>query len=84
MVDQVLSLFDIQPKHDLNFMQIDQSLSRLNTDLFTGLDPIIEETKPDWILALGNTTTDLVAGLVAYNHEVPFGHIEAGLRTYDR
>jgi UDP-N-acetylglucosamine 2-epimerase len=84
MLDQVLSLFDIQPDHDLNIMQPDQALSQLTADLFTGLDPVVEETKPDWILAQGDTSTVLVAALVAYYHQVPFGHVEAGLRTSDR
>jgi len=84
MLDQVLSLFHIQPDHDLNLMQPDQALSQLTAGLFAGLDPVVEQTKPDWILAEGDTTTVLVAALVAFYHLVPFGHVEAGLRTGDK
>lgn len=84
MLDQALSLFDIQPDHDLNVMQPDQALSQLTANLITGLDPIVEQTHPDWILAQGDTTTVLVAALVAYYHRIQFGHVEAGLRTGDR
>ncbi len=84
MLDQVLSLFDIQPDYDLDVMQPDQALSLLTAHLFTGLDPIVEQARPSWILAQGDTTTVLVASLVAYYHKVPFGHVEAGLRTGDR
>jgi UDP-N-acetylglucosamine 2-epimerase len=81
MLDQVLALFAIRPDHDLDLMQPDQTLSQLTARLFTGLDAIVQETKPDWILAQGDTTTVLVSGLVAYYHRIRFGHVEAGLRT---
>ncbi|MEJ5376951.1 MAG: UDP-N-acetylglucosamine 2-epimerase (non-hydrolyzing) [bacterium] len=84
MLDQVLGLFDIQPDYDLNIMRPDQALSQLTADIFTRLDPVVKEIRPDWILAQGDTTTVLVAALVAYYHRVPFGHVEAGLRTGDR
>jgi UDP-N-acetylglucosamine 2-epimerase len=81
MLDQILNLFDIQPDYDLDIMQPDQELSQLTADLFTKLDPIVKETKPDWVLAQGDTTTVLVASLVAFYNRIPFGHVEAGLRT---
>jgi UDP-N-acetylglucosamine 2-epimerase (non-hydrolysing) len=81
MLDQVLSLFDIEPDFDLNIMQPDQALSQLTSDLFSKLDPVIKETKPDWILAQGDTTTVLVTSLVAFYNRISFGHVEAGLRT---
>ena len=81
MLDQVLKLFDIEPDYDLNIMQPDQALSQLTADLFSKLDPVIKETKPDWILAQGDTTTVLVTSLVAFYNGIPFGHVEAGLRT---
>jgi UDP-N-acetylglucosamine 2-epimerase (non-hydrolysing) len=81
MLDQVLSLFHIQPDYDLNLMQSNQTLSGLTGSLFTGLEGVVSETKPDWILAQGDTTTVLVACLVAYYHRIRFGHVEAGLRT---
>lgn len=84
MLDQVLSLFDIRPDFDLKIMEHDQVLSQLTANLFARLDPIVEETKPDWIIAEGDTTTVLVAALVSYYHKIHFGHIEAGLRTGDK
>ena len=81
MLDQVLGLFDIQADSDLDLMQPDQPLSQLTAKLFAGLGAVVEETKPDWILAQGDTTTVLVAALVAFYHRIQFGHIEAGLRT---
>lgn len=84
MLDQVLELFDIAPDHDLNLMKVDQSLSELTASLFTGMDRIISSEKPDWILAQGDTTTVLVSSLVAFYHKIPFGHVEAGLRTGDK
>ena len=84
MLDQVLSLFDIQPDYDLDVMWPEQALSQLTANLFASLDPVVTETKPDWVLAQGDTTTVLVAALVAFYHQVPFGHVEAGLRTGDK
>jgi UDP-N-acetylglucosamine 2-epimerase len=81
MLDQVLSLFDIHPDHDLNLMQPNQTLSELTARLFIALDSIVQEIKPDWILAQGDTTTVLVSSLAAFYHRIPFGHVEAGLRT---
>lgn len=81
MLDQVLGLFRIKPDYDLNLMQPDQTLSLLTSRLFAGLDSVVLETRPDWILAQGDTTTVLVAALVAFYHRVHFGHVEAGLRT---
>lgn len=84
MLDQVLDLFSIRPDFDLNLMEPDQSLSRLTSNLFTGLDPVVETVKPDWVLAQGDTTTVLVASLVAFYRGAKFGHVEAGLRTGDK
>jgi UDP-N-acetylglucosamine 2-epimerase len=84
MLDQVLDLFRIEPDFDLNLMQADQSLSQLTARLFTALDSVVEQSRPDWVLAQGDTSTVLVAALVAYYHRVRFGHVEAGLRTGDR
>jgi UDP-N-acetylglucosamine 2-epimerase (non-hydrolysing) len=83
MLDQVLSIFGIEPKYDLNLMQPDQSLSRLTANLFAGLEPVVCEVKPDWILAQGDTTTVFVTAMVAFYHGIAFGHVEAGLRTGD-
>jgi UDP-N-acetylglucosamine 2-epimerase len=84
MLDQVLDLFRIEPDFDLKLMQADQTLSQLTAALFSALDGVVAQSKPDWILAQGDTSTVLVAGLVAYYHRVHFGHVEAGLRTGDR
>jgi UDP-N-acetylglucosamine 2-epimerase (non-hydrolysing) len=84
MLDQALALFEIRPDHDLALMQPDQSLSGLTARLFSGLDPIVREVRPDWVLAQGDTTTVFVAAVVAFYNGVPFGHVEAGLRTGDK
>lgn len=84
MLDQVLELFRIKPDYDLNLMQPDQTLSELTARLFKGLDPVVHETRPDWILAQGDTTTVFVAAMVAFYRQVAFGHVEAGLRTGDK
>jgi UDP-N-acetylglucosamine 2-epimerase (non-hydrolysing) len=84
MLAQVLDLFGIVPDYDLKLMQPDQGLSQLTAGLFTGLDRVLGEVEPDWVLAQGDTTTALVAAIVAYYHRRKFGHIEAGLRTGDK
>jgi UDP-N-acetylglucosamine 2-epimerase len=84
MLDQVLRLFRIQPDYDLNLMQVNQSLAQLTARLFTGLDRVLAEVQPDWVLAQGDTTTVFAAAMVAFYHGVRFGHVEAGLRTGDR
>ncbi len=84
MLDQVLDLFDIQPDTDLNLMRDDQSLAELSAAIFTHLDPVIADFRPDWILAQGDTTTVAIASLLAYYRRVRFGHVEAGLRTRDK
>jgi UDP-N-acetylglucosamine 2-epimerase len=65
-------------------MRPDQSLAQITADLFTGLDRVVREAKPDWVLAQGDTTTVFVAAMVSFYHRLPFGHVEAGLRTYDK
>jgi len=84
MLDPLLEIFAIQPDYDLNVMQDDQTLCQLTANLFTSLDAVVEKTKPDWILAQGDTTTTFVAAMTAFYHRIPFGHVEAGLRTFDR
>lgn len=84
MLDQVLDLFDIQPDYDLDIMRPDQALSDLTAALFTGLDPVLQDAQPDWVLIQGDTTTVMVAALLAYYHRIRVGHVEAGLRTGDK
>src|SRR5439155_21071015 len=84
MLDPLLELFAIRPDYDLNLMQDNQTLCQLTANLFTSLEAVVEKTKPDWILAQGDTTTTFVAAMTAFYHRIPFGHVEAGLRTFDR
>lgn len=84
MLDQVLGIFAIRPDIDLNLMAPDQSLAALTAGLFSALDPVVADVRPDWVLAQGDTTTVLVASLVSFYRRVWFGHVEAGLRTGDR
>ena len=84
MLDQILNLFGIQPDFDLNLMKPNQSLANLTAGIFTGLDPILKQVKPDWILVQGDTTTVMVSALLGYYNQVRVGHVEAGLRTFDK
>ena len=84
MLDQALDLFGIQPDVDLDLMTEDQPLAQLTASIFTHLDPVLEQFKPDWLLAQGDTTTVMAAVLAAYYRRVRVGHVEAGLRTGDK
>lgn len=84
MLDQVLGLFAITPDYDLNLMQYDQGLAQLTARLLLRLDETLDAVQPDCVLAQGDTTTVLAASLVAYYRGIPFGHVEAGLRTGDK
>ncbi len=84
MLDQVLTIFGIVPDVDLNLMRPDQSLAQLTAAIFTALDPVLEEYKPHWILAQGDTTTVMAAALAGYYRRIRIGHVEAGLRTGDK
>jgi UDP-N-acetylglucosamine 2-epimerase (non-hydrolysing) len=84
MLDQALSLFGIHPHVDLNLMTENQSLADLSASIFRGLDGVLTNQQPDWLLVQGDTTTVMVAGLCAYYHKVKIGHVEAGLRTGDK
>jgi len=84
MLDQVLELFSIRPDHDLNLMKPDQTLAGLTAAVFEQLDPVLEETSPDWVLVQGDTTTVMAASLAAYYRRIRVGHVEAGLRTGDK
>ncbi|NPV84541.1 MAG: UDP-N-acetylglucosamine 2-epimerase (non-hydrolyzing) [Anaerolineae bacterium] len=81
MLDQVLELFAIRADVDLNLMRPNQSLASLTADIFNGLDPVLEKLLPDWVLIQGDTTTVMVAALLAYYRQIRVGHVEAGLRT---
>lgn len=84
MLDQVLALFDIQPDVDLDLMREDQSLAGLSAAIFTRLDPVLADLKPDWVLVQGDTTSVAIASLLAYYRRIRVGHVEAGLRTGDK
>ena len=84
LLEQGLTVFGIRPDFDLQIMEPDQMLSHLTSKMLSHLDPIVDQVKPDWILAQGDTTTVLVASLVSYYHKIPFGHVEAGLRTGEK
>lgn len=81
MLDQVLGIFAIEPHHDLNIMQERQALSGVTASALLGVERVIIEEKPDWVLVQGDTTTVLAASLAAYYQRVKVGHVEAGLRT---
>ncbi len=83
LMDQVLDLFGIVPDIDLDIMQPDQSLSALTGRLMLRLDATLAETAPDIVLGQGDTTTVLTTSLAAFYGGIPFGHVEAGLRTGD-
>lgn len=84
MLDQVLNLFDICPDYDLNVMQPNQSLDQVTASVLTGLTPVIEKERPDWLLIQGDTTTVMAASVAAFYLGVKVGHVEAGLRTGDK
>jgi UDP-N-acetylglucosamine 2-epimerase (non-hydrolysing) len=84
MLDQILEIFEIEPQIDLDLMRPDQSLPDLTAAILQGLDPVLHDLRPDWILVQGDTTTVMAAGLLAYYHRVRLGHVEAGLRTGDK
>ncbi len=84
MLDQVLELFEIKPDYDLDLMREDQTLAQISAGIFTHLDPILEDFKPDWVLAVGDTTTVVTTSLLAFYRKIKFGHIEAGLRTHNK
>jgi UDP-N-acetylglucosamine 2-epimerase (non-hydrolysing) len=84
MLDQALNLFKIKPNRDLDLMRDNQDLASLTASIFTHLDPVFEEFKPDWLLVQGDTTTVMAATLAAFYRRIKIGHVEAGLRTGDK
>ena len=84
MLDSVLEEFHIKPKHDLNIMQSGQSLSDITSRVLHGMAPVYEQEKPGLVLVHGDTTTTFAASLAAFYAHIPVGHVEAGLRTFDR
>jgi UDP-N-acetylglucosamine 2-epimerase (non-hydrolysing) len=84
MLDQVLSVFKIKPHYDLNLMQQGQTLAEITTRALLGLEEVFEKVKPDLVLVHGDTTTTLSGALAAFYHQIPIGHVEAGLRTWNK
>ena len=84
MLDSVLDIFRLKPDYDLNVMEPRQTLSTITSKCLTGMDRVLEEAKPDLVLVHGDTSTTFAGALAAFYHQIPVGHVEAGLRTYDK
>ncbi|ELK20705.1 UDP-N-acetylglucosamine 2-epimerase [Anoxybacillus flavithermus TNO-09.006] len=84
MLDQVLDIFGIQPHYDLNIMKERQTLVDITTRALAGLDDVMKKVKPDIVLVHGDTTTTFVASLAAFYNQIAVGHVEAGLRTWNK
>lgn len=84
MLDQVLEVFDIKPDYDLNIMKKGQSLSEITSKVLMGLEEVIQKEKPNIILVHGDTTTTFAGALAAFYNNVDIGHVEAGLRTWNK
>ncbi len=84
MLDSVLQVFGLKPDWDLDIMTPRQTLSTITSKCLTGMDEAIDALKPDMILVHGDTSTTFAGALSAFYHQVPVGHVEAGLRTYDK
>ncbi|TDL88205.1 UDP-N-acetylglucosamine 2-epimerase (non-hydrolyzing) [Vibrio vulnificus] len=84
MLDQVLDVFEIIPDYDLNIMKDRQTLTDVTTRGLQGLDAVMKEVRPDIVLVHGDTTTTFIAGLAAFYNQIVIGHVEAGLRTWNK
>jgi len=84
MLDQVLGIFEITPDYDLNIMKEKQSLAQITTRALEGLDEVMKDAKPDIVLVHGDTSTTFAASLAGYYNQIAVGHVEAGLRTWDK
>jgi len=84
MLDQVLALFELTPDFDLNVMKPNQSVSQISTNVLLGMEKVLQEVQPDMVLVHGDTTTTFASALAAFYQKIPVGHVEAGLRTYDK
>jgi UDP-N-acetylglucosamine 2-epimerase (non-hydrolysing) len=81
MVDDLLSLFAIQPDYDLDIMRANQTIAQITTRVLEGMELVLREVKPDVVLVHGDTSTSTAAALAAFYEKIPVGHVEAGLRT---
>ena len=84
MLDSVLEIFHLKPDYDLNIMQPRQTLSTITSKCLLGMEDVLEQAKPDLVLVHGDTSTTFAGALAAFYHQIPVGHVEAGLRTYDK
>ena len=84
MLDSVMDIFRLKGDYDLNIMQARQTLSSITSRTILGMDQVIDQAKPDLILVHGDTSTTFAGALSAFYHQVPVGHVEAGLRTWDK
>ena len=84
MLDQVLDIFKLHPDYDLDIMEDCQTLATITEKSLRGLDSVLMEAKPDLVLVHGDTSTTFAGALAAFYHKIPVGHVEAGLRTYDK
>ncbi|MBP3413332.1 MAG: UDP-N-acetylglucosamine 2-epimerase (non-hydrolyzing) [Oscillospiraceae bacterium] len=84
MLDSVMDIFRLKGDYDLNIMQKQQTLSSITTRAILGMEAVVQEAKPDLILVHGDTSTTFAGALAAFYQQIPVGHVEAGLRTYDK
>lgn len=84
MLDQVLDIFHIKPDYDLNIMHARQTLTDITSNVLINLDKILKEAKPDIVLVHGDTTTTFAASVAAFYNQISIGHVEAGLRTWEK
>ena len=84
MLDQVLAFFNITPNYDLDLMKANQTLNQLSARILKYIDPVLEDFNPDLVLVHGDTTTSSMTALAAFHRNIKVGHVEAGLRTYDK
>ena len=83
MLDQVLHLFDISPQYDLDLMRPGQTLPQLTSNILLGMDSVLDDYQPDWVLVHGDTSTTMATSLAAFYRQVGVAHVEAGLRTHN-
>ena len=84
MLDQVLDLFELKPDYDLNIMKPNQTISMITSNVIVGLEEVLKKEKPDIVLVHGDTTTTFATALASFYQQIKVGHVEAGLRTYDK
>ena len=84
MLDSVMEIFRLRADFDLNIMQARQTLASITSRTLLGMEDVIEQAKPDLILVHGDTSTTFAGALAAFYHQIPVGHVEAGLRTWDK